>query len=334
MIELLDCTLRDGGYVNNWSFGKNCINDFSSKLVDAKIDIVELGFLKNDEYNQDRTVYNNVDLLNPLLKKNTNTKFAAMIDVQNRIPIEMITNRNNNNIDIIRVIVWKRLLDEDFAYCQQIVNKGYKLCVQPARVDQYSDEEFKSMILQFSKLNPYAIYIVDSWGTLTIEKVMHYFTIATSTLTNNIALGYHGHNNLQQAFGIAETLANTIHTHNLILDSSISGMGRGAGNLNTETIASYLNSKHKRDFNISVLIDLFTKYIKPASKTFKWGASFYMYLTALLHCNPEYGILCENLKLNEKDTFSILNSLEGENRIRFNKDAIYNLVKQVKEVKC
>ena len=60
-IYLLDCTLRDGGYVNNWEFGKECIQKFPIELCEANIDILELGFIRNEAVNHDRTVFTSAD---------------------------------------------------------------------------------------------------------------------------------------------------------------------------------------------------------------------------------------------------------------------------------
>jgi len=330
MVRLLDCTLRDGGYINNWMFGKKATYDIKEKLVDSDIDVVELGFLKNEPENPDRTVFNSTKQLIPLVgKKKPGILYAAMIDVQGRIPIEMVEPYTPETVDIIRVIIWKRLLDEDFEYCKKIVEKGYKLCVQPARVDQYSDEEFVSMVKRFETLNPLAIYVVDSWGTLNIEKVLHYYKLLDNNLKDGISTGYHGHNNMQQAFGIAEALISYPAKHDLIIDSSIYGIGRAAGNLCTEIIAEYLNTKVKRKYNVDNLVYLYEKYIKDIYNEFSWGYSIPLFITAMLNCNPEYGVFCEKKHLNEMQIFNILKKLEGDDKIRYNKLLIETLTTEL-----
>lgn len=330
MVRLLDCTLRDGGYVNNWMFGKNVIYDIKENLVNSNIDIVELGFLKNEPENPDRTVFNSTKQLIPIIgEKKSGILYAAMIDVQGRIPIEMVEPCSPETVDIIRVIIWKRLLDEDFEYCKKIVDLGYKLCVQPARVDQYSNEEFVSMVKRFETLNPLAIYVVDSWGTLTVEKVLHYYKLLDENLKEGISVGYHGHNNMQQAFGIAESLISYSEKHDLIIDSSIYGIGRAAGNLCTEIIAEYLNKKGNQKYNIENLVYLYDKYIKKIYNEFPWGYSIPLFITAMLNCNPEYGVFCEKKHFNEIQTLSILKQLKGENKIRFNKFIIEELTKNL-----
>lgn len=332
MIKLLDCTLRDGGYINDWRFGATAISDISSKLIDSNVDIIELGFLKNEPPNKDRTVFNSVKQIIPLIDKTrNNTLYAAMIDVQGRIPIDMVEPYSSEGIDIIRVIVWKRLLDEDFDYCKKIVEKGYKLCVQPARVDQYSEEEFVSMIHKFEALNPLAIYVVDSWGTLDLEKFSNYLKLIEENLNTNISIGYHGHNNMQQAFGFAQWMLSQPHRHNIIIDASIYGIGRGAGNLSTETIAHYLNNKFNFKYNINNFIFLYEKYIKNIYDVFSWGYSIPLFITAMEKCNPEYGVFCQKNNLSEKKCLEVIKMLQGENRIRYNKNLITELVKEVKK---
>ncbi|QTQ14527.1 hypothetical protein HRQ91_08700 [Treponema parvum] len=334
MIKLLDCTLRDGGYINDWMFGRRAIDEITKKLVDSNIDIIELGFLKDEQEDHNRTVFNSVKRLIPLIgKKKPGTLYAAMIDVQGRIPIEMIDPCTPETIDIIRVIVWKRLLSQDFEYCKKIVENGYKLFIQPARVDQYTDEEFINMIHQFEVLTPMAMYIVDSWGTLTIEKAMHYYKLMEANLNKQILIGYHGHNNMQQAFGIAEALICNKGDRDLIIDSSIYGIGRGAGNLNTEIIANYLNTNFNYKYDVENIISLYDNYIKDIYDKFSWGYSIPLLITAINHCNPEYGIYCEKNGLSEMQTLEVINQLNGGNKIRFNKELIKKIVDSIKRNK-
>lgn len=300
MIKLLECTLRDGGYINDWNFGKSAIADIIEKLEKANVDIIELGFLKDEPYQENRTVFNDVEQITALISnKKPNINYAAMIEVVNPIPLPMVKERTEDSIDTIRVIVWKTkhdekgnivdALEEGYKYCEGIVKKGYNLCVQPARVDQYSDSEFVTMIKKFEQLNPMAIYIVDSWGTLNTDRIMHYVNLADMNLKANIAIGYHGHNNLMQAFGNATTFINSNINRDLIVDSSVYGIGRGAGNLNTEIFAKYLNETLEKKYEISPMIYVYEEYIKEIFKEHEWGYSIPYYLTAKYNCNPNYG---------------------------------------------
>lgn len=332
MIKLLDCTLRDGGYINNWEFGYSEIVNTIADLENSNVDILELGFLKNEKYHKGRTIFNSTQQIETLIPdKKENRDYAAMIEVVNPIPLEMLEPRTERGIDIIRVIVWKTKHDENgnvtdalregFEYCRGIVKLGYKLCVQPARVDQYSDEEFESMLQLFQQLNPMAIYIVDSWGTQSAEQILHYARLADKTLSKNIAIGYHGHNNLMQTFGAAVTLANAGLERDLIIDGSVYGIGRGAGNLNLEIFARYLNKAWAKSYNILPMIRIYENCVKAIYDTHIWGYCIPYFLTAQYNCNPNYGeYMGINRGLMATAIDRILQSLTAEDKVLYSKE--------------
>lgn len=297
-IQLLDCTLRDGGYINDWRFGEKNIADMTEKLCSTNVNIFEIGFLKDESYDTNRTVFNDVDQIAPLISpKKRNVQYAAMIEVVNPLPLEQLKRCDGKSIDIIRVIVWKTkhvdgevvdALEEGFTYCKGIVEKGYKLCVQPARVDQYSDEEFVTMVRRFSTLDPMAIYVVDSWGTQNPEQLLHYMHLADENMPHGIALGYHGHNNMMQALSAAQQMLHEGFDREIIIDASVYGIGRGAGNLNLEIIAKYMNEVYGKIYDIKPMIEVYSKYVEPIYAKEQWGYSLSFYLTAKYNCNPNY----------------------------------------------
>lgn len=332
MIKLLDCTLRDGGYINDWNFGKNIIHQSIRNLENSNVDILEIGFLKNEEYDTNRTVFNSMKQISSIIyPKKKRILYAAMIEVVNPIPLEMLAPCTEETVDIIRVIVWKTKRNEDgkivdalqegFEYCKGVVEKGYKLCVQPARVDQYSDEEFVNMINKFSSLNPMAIYVVDSWGTQHTENLIHYMQLADKNMPKNMTLGYHGHNNMMQALGTAQAMINLNLNRDIIIDASIYGIGRGAGNLNTEIIAKYLNDIYNKNYNISYFMKVFDDCVAEIHKKLNWGYSAAFFVTAVNKCNPNYAnYYGYDIGLKSDEIDSILSMLEENEKIIFNKE--------------
>lgn len=331
MIKLLDCTLRDGGYINNWEFGYSAIKDMIEQLESTNVDILELGFLKNEVYDKNRTVFNDMKQISILIpRKKQGMAYAAMIEVVNPIPLDMLEECTEKSVDIIRVIIWKTKYDENgniedalqegYEYCKGIVEKGYKLCVQPARVEQYSDDEFVNMLEMFQKLNPMAVYVVDSWGTQNAEQIMHYVELADIHLKEDIAIGYHGHNNMMQALGTASRFVKEKKERNLMIDASVYGIGRGAGNLNLELFAKYLNDTEKKNYNISPMLYIYEKYMKKIFEEHPWGYSISYYLTAEYQCNPNYGeYYNQELGLSEAQIAEILSEITEEDRIIFNR---------------
>lgn len=320
-LKLLDCTLRDGGYINDWRFGEKQIQEIANGLTDTNIDIIELGFLKNEPYQKDRVVFCDVSQLAPLIPHKRGGKlYAAMIEVMNPIPVEMLAPYDGTSIDMIRVIVWKRLLKEGFAYCKGIVEKGYKLCVQPARTEQYSLEEYAQLIQMYNSIHPYAVYVVDSWGTMRDSQIMQYLEVAHKNLSPGIALGYHGHNNLMQAFGAAQSFLKRGFDREIILDASIYGIGRGAGNLNIEIIAHHLNTVYDTQYNIAPMISIYQNYLKEIRRTASWGYDLAYFLTAVSHCNPEYARYYTEKGLDELTIERVIQSLSDEDKIIFTRE--------------
>ena len=330
-INLLDCTLRDGGYINDWKFGEKAIENMTRQLESTHVEILELGFLKDEPYQKDRTVFNDMAQVTSLIgNKQPGVQYAVMCEVVNPLPLEKLAPASADTADIIRVIVWKTkhdkngnvvdALEEGYQYCKGIAEKGYKLCVQPARVDQYSDEEFVSMVRKFSELNPLAIYVVDSWGTQNPENLLHYMHLADENMASSIALGYHGHNNLMQALPAAQAMLREGFDRNIIIDASVYGIGRGAGNLNLEIIAKYMNERCGKKYAISPMLQVYDDYIRGIYEQEAWGYSIPYYLTASNKCNPNYAnYLANTLHMTPEQMIQFLTNLSSKDRIVFNK---------------
>lgn len=325
-INLLDCTLRDGGYINDWRFGEDAIADMTEKLADTHVEVLEVGFLKDEPYQPDRTVFRSMEQVKKLINpKKPGVQYAVMCEVVNPLPLELLEPCDKDSADIIRVIVWKTkhdkdgrvvdALEEGFRYCKGIVEKGYKLCVQPARVDQYSDEEFIAMVRRFATLNPMAIYVVDSWGTQNPEELLHYMHLADENMDRSITLGYHGHNNMMQALSAAQAMIKEKFSRDIMIDASVYGIGRGAGNLNLEIIAKYLNEHYGKAYEIMPMLDFYDKYIAAIYRQEAWGYSTPYYLTAKENCNPAYARFYRDLPPSQMS--DILRSLSEKDRIIF-----------------
>ena len=329
-IKLLDCTLRDGGYINNWEFGEGVIDDISNKLSNAGIDIIELGFIKDEPYDKKRCVFSDICRTQEFIK-DKNKLYAVMAEVVNPLPLDKLEPYREGLPQIIRVIVWKKMLKEGFEYCRGIVQKGYRLCVQPARVSQYDDIEFVDMIKTFSELNPMAIYIVDSWGTMYKEDLVHYLKLADENLKEGILIGYHGHNNLMQAFDTAEAFIKANSKRDLIIDSSVYGMGRGAGNLNTEVIAKFLNENCGKSYKVEPLIQIFDKYLSDIYKKEKWGYSIPYFISAKYNANPDFARYYKKSGVSDEIIEKCIKAIPKEERIIFSETTALNTLYKIRK---
>lgn len=330
-LYLLDCTLRDGGYINNWNFGAEALSGILGGIERTGIEVIELGFLKNEPYQEGRAVFNAMEQVKGLLgAKKNGIQYAVMSELVNPVPLDLLECADGDSADIIRMILWKtkRLpdgrivdaLDEGYEYCRGIVERGYQLCVQPVRVNQYSDEEFISLLKRFSALEPMALYVVDSWGTQNAEGILHYMRLADQYLPEKTVLGYHGHNNMMQALGVTQAALKEGFRRDLMIDASVYGIGRGAGNLNLELIAKYLNEQYGKHYDLLAMLDLYEKYIKEIYHQEAWGYSVPFFLTASYNCNPNYArYLGNELKADTDCIRYVLTHLSPESRIIYNK---------------
>ncbi len=345
-IKLLDCTLRDGGYVNEWEFGEAIIQDVLDKMLKTGVDIIEVGFIRDVEYNSNKAVFPNISTLDKMMDSNNiakgSSKLALMAEIDRPIPLEKIEPASQTGVDIIRVIVWKSkhtpdgkvvdALQESYEYCKGIVEKGYQLCIQPNRTDQYSDEEFVNMLRLFEKLNPYALYVVDSWGTMYSNQILHYMEIADRILSGSIAIGFHGHNNLMQAFSTAEKIIERNYEREIILDASIVGIGRGAGNLNLELVARYLNHVKGYNYCLEPMYEVYDLYIKKMEEIYKWGSTPAYMISAIHNANPNYASDYSTcLTLHQMDC--AYRSMKGDEKILYSKERAnqYQLIAKINE---
>lgn len=238
-IKILDCTLRDGGYINNWNFKKNNIEFILKHLVLSGADYVECGFLKEKEYDINKTFFNNTEQLSRLLpEEQNNTKFTLMINY-GEVPIENIPDSNNNIF--LRVVFKKNYKDEAVKYCEQLIKKGYNVFVNPMNTISYSSKELLDLIEQVNKIKPFGFTIVDTNGSMKKRDLLSLLYLIDDNLDSKISLAFHSHNNLQLSFSNAQVLMEQPLKRTIIIDSTVFGMGRGAGNLCTELLMQYIN---------------------------------------------------------------------------------------------
>ena len=333
MIKLLDCTLRDGGYINDWRFGKKNIKSIKKQLEKSRVDVIELGFLRDEPKNEDRTVFSSIDDVKSLIgDKLPDRQYAVMTEVSNPYPLDKLQDYSADAPDIIRVVVWKSMLKEGLEYCKGIVEKGYKIYVQPARVSQYSDKEFVNMVKAFEEINPLAVYIVDSWGTMYKDDALHYLKLADESLKNGVAVGYHGHNNMMQAFSIAQSFCECNIKRDIVIDASVYGIGRGAGNLNTEVFTKWANEKNGKNYNVDAIFDVFDDCIWKIYEQRKWGFSIPYLITAEYNANPDFADFFTKVGISETEIKKCIDLIPSTDRIIFDENVAYeSLIRMNKE---
>lgn len=322
-IKILDCTLRDGGYINDFNFGNRTIIRIIQKLGKASIDIIECGFLRHGQNDQDKTLFGSIEQITSVIgAKNPNLLYVAMIQV-GAIESSELSERSENTIDGIRVTFHETEIEAAICLCKELMKKGYLVFMQPVGTTTYTDSSLLKLIEQMNQLNPYAFYMVDTLGTMYKNDILRMFYLVDNNLNKSITIGFHAHNNLQLAFANAQELMQLNSPRNLIIDSSVFGMGRGAGNLNTELVTHYLNSNFEFNYDNIQILEILDEYIRPLSNIFHWGYDAAYYLASIHKCHPNYASYLLNLQtLHVSDMNSILNSLDKTRSGLFDKEYI------------
>lgn len=315
-IQILDCTLRDGGYVNDWRFGKETISAVKNALSQVGVTIAELGFLRDEPYDCDRSIFNHIAQPEAIVgQEKEATIYAGLIEMANYFPEEKLTEYQGGKVRAIRYSFWKRLIDDAYDYCAMIRDKGYLLCCQPTRVEQYSETEFAQMCVRFGKLDPYAVYIVDTFGLITKAELEKYARIANDNLPDGIVLGYHAHNNMNQAFENAKAFIDLdLGNRTKQLDATIGGIGRGAGNLALEQLLEYLNKQTGASYDLDPILEVRDHSILKIKEEHQWGYNSVYQLVAENRCNPNYALYFLNRSMDESQVRKALSLIEGENK--------------------
>lgn len=320
-IHILDCTLRDGGYCNQWMFGADNKRKILDGLDSAAIDIVECGYLTDKVLaDEDSTCFNSIESVNEFVSNSYHTSLYVVMINYGEFPLEEIPDYQKEGVQGIRVAFHKKDVDAALVYCRKLKEKGYKVFIQPMVSLSYSDTEFIRMIEVVNDVKPYAFYIVDSFGMMKRKSLLRLFYIIENNLTEGIWIGFHSHNNLQLAYSNAQSLIEAQTTRDIIIDTSVYGMGRGAGNLNTELFADCLNEYTEKKYKIKPLLQIIDEVLNDFYKLNNWGYSLSKYISATHNLHPNYALYLEDKNtLTYEAMDEILGSLDEEKKYTFDK---------------
>lgn len=325
-IKILDCTLRDGGYVNHFDFGEETARQIVTALSSAGVEYVEVGFLCNNKEDHETTKYLSVDEAAAYLPQSSTLSGCFVMIIYGQYDDTRLPEKKNCAIDGIRVTFKKHEVDDALAYIRRIREKGYIVSANPTAIHSYTDQEFISLLEKVNHIGVDYFALVDTMGLLKRRELQRLFYLVDNNLNENIALAFHSHNNLQMSFAHAQTLIEAGMKRDLIIDVSLRGMGRGAGNLCTELLLQYLNDHEDKEYNLVPILIAIDEHINKIYARTPWGYNLPYYLAASLRCHPNYAAY-----LQDKGTVSIagiseiLAHIPDGNRTIFDKALIENL---------
>lgn len=283
-IKVLDCTLRDGGRCFGSAWGDIVIKDISKKLVLANIDIIEIGFLwysAEGICRENTTLFNSIEEISEFISGET--EFVAYIEFvlfkrENReIPYRKLQYLNG-----IRLGILKEELYESIPTMKDIKNKGYKLYLQGINALSYTETEIKELCQVLNEIKPYAFAIVDTYGAMYPKDLIKVYKWVDKYLDKDIAIDFHSHNNIQMSLALAITLIEIANNREIIIDSTLCGIGMGAGNLSTEMLVKYLIEEYNMNYNMNIIMKLIDMYINKFKDKYSWDSSILTYEAA---CN-------------------------------------------------
>lgn len=336
-IRLLDCTLRDGGFINDWEFGQETIINIFERAVSAKTDIIEIGFIDERRlFDKNRTIMPDGAAVNSIFENldHGSSMVVGMIDY-GTCSADKIPLCEDSIMDGIRVIFKKKNRREAIAFCKELKDKGYKMFVQPVSITAYSDDEMLDMVNLVNELRPEAMSMVDTYGLLHEDGLLHYFDLIDKHLDKDIELGFHAHNNFQLAYSNSISLIernekkNKEDRRSLVIDGSSFGMGKGAGNAPIELIAMYLNERYEKDYDISQMLETIDVSIMKIYLNTPWGYSVKYYLASSNNCHPNYvQHLMQKRTLSVKSINEILDQISSDEKLAYNGEHIEELYQE------
>lgn len=289
-IKLLDCTLRDGGYINDWRWGFACAKDIIRTLARAGVDVVEVGFLRDiEQYDPDITLANTIDELNRLLPSDApaGVEFSGMA-MRSNYTLGKLAPYAGHGISVIRITAHDYDLLDGLGFAAAVKALGYKVSVNPINIMGYSDDELRAMLAKVSAIKPWQFSVVDTFGSMRRADLKRIVGLADGILDPGIRLGLHLHENLSLSFCLAQDFLDMGLARDVTVDGSLMGMGRIPGNLPIELIADHLNAEHGAHYDIDELMDAIQDHIAPLKGEAQWGYTPAYFLSARFNLHRNY----------------------------------------------
>lgn len=322
--KLLDCTLRDGGYINDWEFGHTNIVEVFERLVSSRVDYIEVGFLdERRSFDINRTIMPDTAAVNKIFSglDKGHAIVLGMIDF-GTCGIDHIQPAKDCFLDGIRVIFKEHLMYPALEFCGQLKELGYKVFAQMVSVTTYTDEKLKEYAALVNSVKPYATSMVDTYGLMDEKELKHIFSILNSELDPEIRLGFHAHNNLQLAFSNAKSFLCLDTDRDLITDGTLYAMGKSAGNAAIELLMMEMNRTRHTQYELSQVMEAIDNVILGIYQKQYWGYNLKFYISALVKCHPNYvSYLMDKRTLSTKQILELLNSMTKEKKLLY--DAKY-----------
>ncbi|MFP4499895.1 MAG: aldolase catalytic domain-containing protein [Candidatus Hydrogenedentota bacterium] len=295
-IKVVDCTIRDGGLMNNWEFSREMVRDVFTGLAEAGVDYVELGYRVDKEMfppeEHGPWRYCDEEVVREVAYA-CDTKISVMCDV-GRTDYNHFIPAEDSLINTFRVATYAKDIDKAIHLIKHIKDFGYEVTCNIMAISTTLEPDLDEALDQLAASPVDVVYLVDSFGYFYSEQI-HYLAEKYQEKLPGKELGIHCHNNQQLAF--ANTIEGIIKGINWV-DGSIYGMGRAAGNCPTECLLAFLKNPK---FRLAPVLELIEKYFIPLKEEKRWGYEMPYLITGALNKHPRSALAFMKDKLSGDD---------------------------------
>ncbi|WP_422657999.1 aldolase catalytic domain-containing protein [Paenibacillus sp. EC2-1] len=281
--KIVDCTIRDGGLVNNWDFSVEFVQNLYAGLNEAGVDYMEIGYKNSPKLLKGADQagpwrFLNDDFLREVIPQKGKTKLSALVDI-GRVDEDDILPREESLLDLIRVACYIKDVDKALELVQTFHDRGYETTINIMALSNVMENELLEAFEMIKDSVVDVVYIVDSYGSLD-HNDFKYLVDKFKTHLPNKRLGVHTHNNMQLAF--SNTLIAAENGVEL-LDASVYGMGRAAGNCPTELLVTHLKGTK---YTLRPVLDIIERFMIPLREKEEWGYLIPYMITGTLDEHP------------------------------------------------
>jgi len=326
-LEILDCTIRDGGYVNNWDFDEKLVRETYRALSKAGVDYVELGYHGSEKY-FDKKKYGAFRFcaaqdIQKICQGIDGAKVSLMVDY-GKFDLTDLSQYKETLVSLIRLAFHKDKLKDALHQATRVKRLGFDVSINLMGFSSYDAKERKELLSQLKELPIDCAYIADTYGSMIPDQLVDFYQPLIEL--KHIKWGFHPHNNLQMAF--ANSLA-AIKAGVSMIDGSVFGMGRGAGNLPTEIMLAYLHQGNPDKYNVIPVLNLIDRYYSELHRQYNWGYNLPYMLSGTYGCHPDYAKnLVERKEYDIEDIWNILEVIKAKAPVGFNKDLVKEILKK------
>jgi len=309
-IKVFDCTIRDGGLINNHNFSYDFVRAVYKSLSETGVDYIELGYknsrklFSSKEYGPWKFCDDD-DIKRVTEGIESQSKISVMVDV-GRVDMDTVKSASESPVDMVRVATYVKDVDKAIFLANNFADKGYETTINIMAISRDQGPELDEALRQIQEESKViAVYIVDSFGALYQEQV-EYLVKKYQSYLKGKEVGYHGHNNQQLAF--SNTIEAIIHNANF-LDATVYGIGRAAGNCPLELLIGFLKNPK---FNIRPVLDLISKEFIPLRDKIEWGYIIPYAIAGMMNQHPKAAMALRNSaeKDNYKEFYDTLVDIE------------------------